>query len=263
MVKSISRYLPLFTSAGLMLMNGFVTGVMSQRARVSSMMVFSITSAVTVARGYYSSFYNAGSYLVSGFASGISVNSYKAAAKARAMAKAAADAAEDELDINSPSKVFRKIGTAIPEGFAIGIDKLKGVVVRSATSMATASVDGVRDAISNIAALINSDIDAQPTIRPVVDLSNVRAGAGAISSMFGTPIAATATVGTINSMMNLRNQNGVNADVVSAIDKLRKDLSENSGGNTYSINGITYDDGSNVSDAIKTLIRAAKIERRV
>ena len=252
-----------FANAGKKLVTALSNGMKSGKGVAVGAIGSVLRDSTNAARGYYQRFHSAGSYLVSGFAAGISANSYKAAAKARAMAKAAADAAQDELDINSPSKVFRKIGAAIPEGFAMGIDKLKGVVVRSATSMATASVDGVRDAISNIAALINSDIDAQPTIRPVVDLSNVRAGAGAISSMFGTPIAATATVGTINSMMNLRNQNGVNADVVSAIDKLRKDLSENSGGNTYSINGITYDDGSNVSDAIKTLIRAAKIERRV
>lgn len=252
-----------FTNSGKKLVTALSNGMESGKGVAVGAIGSVLRGATNAARGYYQSFHSTGAYLVSGFAAGISANSYKAEAKARAMAKAAADAAEDELDINSPSKVFRKIGTAIPEGFAMGIDKLTGVVVRSATSMATASVDGVRDAISNIAALINSDIDAQPTIRPVVDLSNVRAGAGAISSMFGTPIAATATVGTINSMMNLRNQNGVNADVVSAIDKLRKDLSENGGGNTYSINGITYDDGSNVSDAIKTLIRAAKIERRV
>ena len=60
-----------------------------------------------------------------------------------------------------------------------------------------------------------------------------------------------------------RLQNGRNSDsVVSAINGLRKDISEMPR-NTYSINGITYDDGSNVAKAIETLIRATKIERRV
>ena len=57
------------------------------------------------------------------------------------------------------------------------------------------------------------------------------------------------------------NQNGVNSDVISAIENLGRKLG-NTNGNTYNINGITYDDGSGVSDAIETLIRAAKIERR-
>ena len=36
----------------------------------------------------------------------------------------------------------------------------------------------------------------------------------------------------------------------------------NIGGDTYVIDGVTYDDGTNVSDAVRTLVRAAKIERR-
>ena len=40
-------------------------------------------------------------------------------------------------------------------------------------------------------------------------------------------------------------------------------MNNSSGGNTYQINGITYDDGSNVRDAVETLIRASLIERRI
>jgi hypothetical protein len=62
-------------------------------------------------------------------------------------------------------------------------------------------------------------------------------------------------------MMNNR-QNGGNDDVISALKDLKSSLSGRTG-DTYSINGITYDDGSNVSEAIKTLVRAARIERRI
>ena len=75
-------------------------------------------------------------------------------------------------------------------------------------------------------------------------------------------VGVQANVGAISTMMSGRSQNGTNADVISAIDKLRKGL-ENAGTTSYNINGITYDDGSNVAEAIQTLIRAAKIERRV
>ena len=62
--------------------------------------------------------------------------------------------------------------------------------------------------------------------------------------------------------MNSRSQNGTNADVIAAIKELRDDLS-NVGNTTYNIDGITYDDGSNIAEAVSTLIRAARIERRV
>ena len=61
--------------------------------------------------------------------------------------------------------------------------------------------------------------------------------------------------------MIMNRQNGVNDDIISALNKLRGDLG-NIGGDTYVVNGLTYDDGTNVSDAVRTLVRAAKIERR-
>jgi hypothetical protein len=62
-------------------------------------------------------------------------------------------------------------------------------------------------------------------------------------------------------MMN-RSQNGETSDVALAIKDLGKMLG-NTSNNTYNINGVTYDDGTNVSDAVKALVRAARIERRV
>ena len=55
-------------------------------------------------------------------------------------------------------------------------------------------------------------------------------------------------------------QNGYD-DLVSSINILRNDLGNV--GNTYnSINGITYDNGSEISEAVGTLVRAARMERR-
>ena len=124
------------------------------------------------------------------------------------------------------------------------------------------AINGTKNAISKIADVINSDVDTQPTIRPILDLSNVTSGAGRINRMLNiTPsVGVISNVRSINSMMN-ELQNGSNNRVVSAIDKLSKKLG-NASSNTYNINGITYEEGSDVSDAFKTIIRAAKIERR-
>ena len=62
--------------------------------------------------------------------------------------------------------------------------------------------------------------------------------------------------------MSSRSQNGINDDVVKAIKDLKQEIGSYSG-STYNINGITYDDGSAVTEAIKTIVRAVKIERRV
>ena len=129
--------------------------------------------------------------------------------------------------------------------------------------MADTALEGTRRAISHLADYVNTDIDTQPTIRPVLDLSDIASGANAISGMFSmTPsVGVLANVGSISSMMNT-NQNGANDDIISAINGLRGALGTNTG-DTISVNGITYDDGSNIASAVKSLVRAARVERRI
>jgi hypothetical protein len=179
------------------------------------------------------------------------------------MARAAAQAAKDELDINSPSKVFRTIGTSVPEGFAAGIDKFSGMVKTSSTSMADTAIGTVSKSISMLADIISTDIDSQPTIRPVLDLSDIKSGAKSLGGLLGmgSSIGVSANIGAISSMMNRRVQNGNNDDVVSAIDKLGKGLAER-GGDTYNI-GITDSDDAAVQEAVKVIVRAIRIGGRV
>ena len=212
----------------------------------------------------YNDYKAAGKYVVQGFAAGISTNTYLATAKAKAMADAALAAAKATLAVNSPSKVFRDIvGRSVPEGFAAGIEKFTYMVTDSTETMAANAIDGTRKAIANLANMVDSDIDTQPTIRPVLDLSDVASGTNTLRNMFNmTPsVGVLSRVGGISSAMN-QNQNGVNDDVVSAINDLKNALGNRSG-DTISINGITYDDGSNIADAVKSLVRAARVERRV
>ena len=253
-----------FVSAGKKLMGCFNEG-MSSKMEDSAAIMFLIAKKCYFTlsrRSIKNDFYNAGKNLVQGFARGISENSFIAEIKAAAMADSAYEAAKEALDINSHSKIFRKLGFSIPEGLAMGIDKLGYVVRNSVISMTDSAIRGTKNAISRIASIVTSDVDTQPTIRPVLDLSDIKSGANAIRNMLNgrTMSVATRNVGTINSTMRY-NQNGTNSDVISAIEDLGRRLG-NGYGNTYNINGITYDDGSEVSNAIKTLIRAAKIERR-
>ena len=134
----------------------------------------------------------------------------------------------------------------------------------AAVSMAKDTIQGTSQTIARVAELISNDIDTQPTIRPVLDLSAISSGANDINSMLDIDpsVGLLSNVQSVSSMMNAKRQNGNNDDVVYAINKLRDKL--DGIGNTYNtVNGITYDDGSNVTDAVETLVRYAKIGRRV
>lgn len=254
---------PAFATAGKTLMAKFSAGITSQKSKAASAFTSTLSLSITKVRGYYDNFYSAGKYLVSGFSAGISANTFRAEAKAKAMAEAAYKAAKDTLKINSPSKIFRSLAYSIPEGFAQGIDRRTGMAVSSSREMAVAAIYATKKSLSSLGNMVLSDIDSQPTIRPVLDLSDVNSGVNAINGMFGMQpsIGAVANIRAINSMMNNR-QNGTNSDVVSAIDKLGKSLG-NTGNTSYTINGITYDDGTNIAEAVQTLVRAARVEGRM
>lgn len=209
-----------------------------------------------------SGFKSAGKSMAEGFAEGISSKTFMVRAAAIAMAEAALAAARSALKINSPSKVFMGVGGSVPEGFAKGIDNLGYMVTDSAESMANDAFSSTKKTLSRLAGIVNDGIDTQPTIRPILDLSEVTAGANAIDGMFGLQpsVGVLSNVGAISSMMSY-GQNGGNSDVISAIKNLGDKLG-NISGDTYNVNGVTYDDGSNVANAMKALVRGVKMERR-
>ena len=213
-------------------------------------------------RNMYTDFYSAGGYLVEGFANGITDQTFAAEAAASAMANAALAAAKAVLDINSPSEEMYEVGDYSGMGFVNALMDYAAKAYKAGYRMANKALSGVSNAISHINDVITSDIDTQPTIRPVLDLSDISSGVGTISNMLGfsPSIGMLTNVGSISAMMN-RNQNGANDDVISAINNLGRKLS-NASGDIYNIDGITYDDSSNIADAVKTLVRAARVERR-
>ena len=212
----------------------------------------------------WNEFKETGSYVADGFKSGILSKVGDITAAAISLAQEAITAVEDELDVNSPSKVFFRIGRFTGEGFLRGLQDYADRSYSAGSAIAEKARAGLTATIGDIANALSSDIDTTPTIRPVVDMTDVTSKAKTISDLMNMNTSTTvrANVGAISFGMNRLRQNGPNDDVISAINKLRSELG-NVGGNTYNVNGVTYDDGSNVSDAVRSLIRAARIDRRV
>lgn len=264
LITKINSSKVLFNTAGAQLSAQLANGISKNSSVVKASISSIVSAAVNSLRSYYSSFYSAGAYVAQGFANGISANTYLAAAKARAMASAASNAAKAALNEHSPSKVFYEIGDYAGQGFVNALDIYEKKSYKAGTGIAEYAQKGLSDAVKKIGELFDGSVDMQPSIRPVVDLSNVRASAGTIHKLFNQRLVSEAYINAnaIALSMNQKNQNGTMSDVVAAINKLRKDLG-NAGSTQYTINGLTYDDGSSVSEAVKSLIRASRIERRI
>jgi len=205
----------------------------------------------------------AGKNVVTGFKEGIENNTSLATNAGSSLGKAALKAAKEALDENSPSKEMYKVGDFAGVGFVNALYDNVSQAYKAGTRVADSAKLGISKAVARISDIVNSDIDAQPTIRPVLDLSAVRAGAGSMNALFSgrTLSVDMAGVGSVSASM-AKFQNGSDSkEIVSSIKALRKDIADMPR-NSYTINGVTYDDGTNVSDAVGSLVRAIKIERR-
>ena len=211
----------------------------------------------------YNSFSSAGGYLASGLAAGLRDGLSKVKAAAAELAAAAERAVRIAAKIKSPSRVFYALGDFISQGFTNALYDNTDASYVAGEGMVSAAKSGLSDALGNLYKMVDGDMNVQPTIRPILDLNDVKSGIGTMNSMLGmgSSVSVLANANAISHMMNRRSQNGGNGDVVSAIDKLRGDLA-NTRGDTITINGVTYDDGSNINDAVKTIVRHARIERR-
>jgi tape measure domain-containing protein len=138
---------------------------------------------VSEIEGEYSDYKEAGKYLVSGFANGIDANTFTAEAKAKAMATKALKAAKEALGINSPSKEFYKLGEFSEQGFVNALMDNMSDVYDTGSLMGKEAKSGLSEAISKVSEWIDSDMDVNPVIRPVLDLSEVKSKTGMLSSM--------------------------------------------------------------------------------
>lgn len=182
-VRTISSFGGKFNSEGRTLTNELLSGLRSNRSNIETVFNGNLAAAASGARNYYGLFYNAGGYLASGFAKGISDGSSAAITAAINMARDSIDAANAEADSHSPSRVMIKSGTWFTQGFAKGITDTASEAIASARGMVRRSIDSVADAIKGNTTLNDLDIDTTPTITPQLDLSTVREQAKSISTI--------------------------------------------------------------------------------
>lgn len=271
-LNGIGKTLGRVVQAGWDLIINFIDGITASISANTPRLVSSIkalfkevlNAAVTVLSGGVVDLEASGGNLIEGFKKGIISKLSKLWNKVKKGFNDFKNKVAEFFGINSPSKVFAEFGQYLDEGLVVGLNKYSGKVSNSAENVGKDAIKSMSDAISGISSAVYSDIDNQPTIRPVLDLSNVESGANTISDLLSgkQSVGVLANVRSISNSMNSRQNIGA-SDIISAIKSLSSSIANGQGGVIYNVNGVTYDDGSNIADAISTLVRAAKIERRI
>lgn len=254
-----------FETQGKMMFLSMHHGLESLRDTLTSYVKNTVGACASGAMEKYNAFVSAGMNLTMGFGAGIWAKKPAAVAAARNVANACAAIMRSALDEHSPSRVTYEIGEYFGQGFVNGIDAYASKTYDSAYSVADAAKDGLNTAMSKMKDVFGLDLEnIQPRIKPILDLSDIRAGAGSIPGLlnFGPSVGVLANVNDTAVAMRAINQNrNNNDDLLDAIDNLRKDLKSHTS-TSYNINGMTYNDDASLKEAFETIIRVARMGRR-
>lgn len=177
---------------------------------------------------------DAGYNLMLGLRQGMNNGAGAVYAAAEGIALKAADRMKRVLMVRSPSRVTEEIGEYVSLGLANGILNQQGSVEKSALSV----TDGMRSVIAMAGEALNDDLG--PVISPVLDLSNVSRGAGAIGGMFGNPMlnpslsianAKAITMESVdhNNGYSDTNSSGFYQQITAAIENVQNEVSRLSG----------------------------------
>ena len=193
-----------------------------------------VSSMIDSVNGLHYQWVATGEYSMSGFATGIRNKQSLVTSTAIAVAKSAYLAAQRTLRIGSPSKAFAEVGMYSDMGWAQGMNRYGYMVEASVENTADNTLFLAHDLMSSLAYLM-SDMDSAPTIRPVLDTTEIQNGFDTMDGMFGNRSLslgineASRTARNMASWVNDNHQVTLhtdNSDVVNAINVLSQNFNQ-------------------------------------
>lgn len=168
----------------LAFVNGVADGIRNNQDAFKSAVMNLITSVGSVIAGMLGDLGSFGMNIIQGLVQGV-VNA--AGRLIEAVGNAVTGAlnwAKSLLGIASPSKEFAKIGKFSIMGFAKGFDDNSYISEKASGDAAKKSLNAIATEMSRINDVVDAHLDVNPTITPVLDLSNVKSGAKDLRSTF-------------------------------------------------------------------------------
>ena len=155
----------------------------------------------------YDDFKKIGEDICKGLAQGIAENQHLAVDAAEGMASDVNDIVNDTEKNGSPSKVMWNMGDDVATGFGNGISDNAKLATTAAERMAIGVNDQLSASAMSMSDAMNTVMSSnlQPSIRPVMDYSNIQTGASNISSILGgqADVAAEINNGVDNDRVSI------------------------------------------------------------
>lgn len=165
-----------------------VSGLKEGAAEFDNTMSSAVSSAINAidsySQGAYNHMYDLGKNAGQGLVDGLNVMQDAVAAAAAALGNYAVVGAGsyEGLDSASPSKKMIKLGVYGGQGLVEGLESMRRNVEASGASLGQSSVLAATSEMSYLSGLMD-DIDDNPVIRPVLDLTDYEAGLGRMGAI--------------------------------------------------------------------------------
>lgn len=250
----VSKNFAGFKTAGRSIAKDLAEGVKENETAPSEAFRTILNKALTAAKGYTTKFYSIGSSLVSGMIRGINSQLGSLRSAVNKLEAEAEKAVRAKAKIHSPSRVWAKIGSYLGLGLAKGITNSASAVVSASGDLADVSTEAMSSAIGLISDKLGNG-DFNPTITPVVDLSRAAASANELNSMFSEN-RAMSVAASMNSQISPTDR------ITNALGALGAVLGQGGVTNNYSINGVTYSNGSDIAQALEIVANAVLVNGR-
>jgi hypothetical protein len=167
------------------------------------------------------------------------------------------------LGIESPSKVTYGIGKYFDEGFANAVTDYAYLSEDAVAGMADGSIATMAGTLSSLSDMVMDEVDTDPVIKPVLDLSDVMYGTSLMDGMLNSDRSLQLTAGVSDGInANLAQQ----ASMRSAFDDLRMSLGnigKDDGKEPRQVNNfyISGDDPRAIADEVSRILQT-KVERK-
>jgi tape measure domain-containing protein len=191
MLNGITQKIPAIVAAAVRLISRFLDAIGNAGGKLADAgakmvikLVNGVASAIRSNQGAMNAAgRNLASAIASGMTGGLSDKISSIAGAAARMAHAAIAAAKNALDSHSPSKEFHKLGVYSGQGMANGLKASEFIVQKSAENVSTTALAAVKNSMKDISSGMIGAVNLDPTIKPVLDLSEVTKGASQIGGM--------------------------------------------------------------------------------
>lgn len=151
--------------------NGLANAIRNNHEAIYNAVENLITAIIEAITSFLGRLPKIGGQIVSGLITGILNMGKSLVDAAKGVISNAIDGAKKLLGINSPSKVFTEIGENTGKGMIIGLNGMSGKVAAASEDLGKTAANSMSDALGHV-----QDVDLQPTIRPVVDMTDVESG---------------------------------------------------------------------------------------